>query len=150
MPEVKRISSYSLFKLLFQSPLTQMKLIYLAWVSCLFMWFIKAYKLLCVCFLASSLLMHFKLMFKGALFATHSYRLLKTIFRKHGSMIWGFSESASSKMRSIVLWDKTLDTETMPMHSLPSGLRLNLYLRLPSGIDQCGWQVRVWTSALRS
>lgn len=68
VPEVKRISFYSLFVLLCQSPLTQLKFIYLAWVSCLFMCFIKAYTLLCFCFLASShLLMHFKLTFKGAL-----------------------------------------------------------------------------------
>lgn len=86
MPEVNWISSYSLFELLFQSPLNQMKFIYLAWVSCLFMCFIKAYKLLCFCFLAfSRLLMHFKLMFKGALIGYIFLLPLKIIFRKYGS-----------------------------------------------------------------
>lgn len=89
VPEVKRIS-FSLFVLwsywlLCPSPLPQLKFIYLAWVSCLIKCFIKAYKLLCFCFLASScLLMHFKLMFKGAFFGfIFLLALKKKCFRKH-------------------------------------------------------------------
>lgn len=43
--------------LLCPSPLPQLKFIYSAWVSCLYMCFIKVYKLQCFCFLASSWLL---------------------------------------------------------------------------------------------
>lgn len=66
MLEVNRISFYSLFLLwtywlLCQLQLPHLQSIYLAWVSCLFVCFIKTYKLLCFCFVSSQILLNWSL-----------------------------------------------------------------------------------------